>query len=204
MIVGLTGGIATGKSLVAGELKRCGAAVIDADRISREVVEPGKPAYNDIVKEFGPGIIQPDGTVDRKALGNIVFCDPVALDRLNSITHPRIRERIREEAGRLSAGGDAIVVLDIALLIEMGVRYEVEKIIVVYCDDEQQVQRLMERDNLTRVEAQKRLSCQMDIKEKLKYADYVIDNSGPMDKTIEQARALYGELKGLKNIQKGT
>ena len=204
MIVGLTGGIATGKSLVAGELKRCGAAVIDADRISREIVEPGKPAYNDIVKEFGPGIIQPDGTVDRKALGNIVFCDPVALDRLNSITHPRIRERIREEAGRLSAGGDAIVVLDIALLIEMGVRYEVEKIIVVYCDDEQQVQRLMERDNLTRVEAQKRLSCQMDIKEKLKYADYVIDNSGPMDKTIEQARALYGELKGLKNIKKGT
>lgn len=204
MIVGLTGGIATGKSLVAGELKRCGAAVIDADRISREIVEPGKPAYNDIVKEFGPGIIQPDGTVDRKALGNIVFCDPVALDRLNSITHPRIRERIREEAGRLSADGDAIVVLDIALLIEMGVRYEVEKIIVVYCDDEQQVQRLMERDNLTRVEAQKRLSCQMDIKEKLKYADYVIDNSGPMDKTIEQARALYGELKGLKNIKKGT
>ena len=204
MIVGLTGGIATGKSLVAGELKRCGAAVIDADRISREIVEPGKPAYNDIVKEFGPGIIQPDGTVDRKALGNIVFCDPVALDRLNSITHPRIRERIREEAGRLSADGEAIVVLDIALLIEMGVRYEVEKIIVVYCDDEQQVQRLMERDNLTRVEAQKRLSCQMDIKEKLKYADYVIDNSGPMDKTIEQARALYGELKGLKNIKKGT
>lgn len=204
MIVGLTGGIATGKSLVAGELKRCGAAVIDADRISREIVEPGKPAYNDIVKEFGPGIIQPDGTVDRKALGNIVFCDPVALDRLNSITHPRIRERIREEAGRLSADGDAIVVLDIALLIEMGVRYEVEKIIVVYCDDEQQVQRLMERDNLTRVEAQKRLSCQMDIKEKLKYADYVIDNSGPMDKTIEQARALYGELKRLKNIKKGT
>lgn len=204
MIVGLTGGIATGKSLVAGELNRCGAAVIDADRISREIVEPGKPAYNDIVKEFGPGIIKPDGTVDRKALGNIVFCDPVALDRLNSITHPRIRERIREEAGRLSADGDAIVVLDIALLIEMGVRYEVEKIIVVYCDDEQQVQRLMERDNLTRVEAQKRLSCQMDIKEKLKYADYVIDNSGPMDKTIEQARALYGELKGLRNIKKGT
>jgi len=204
MIVGLTGGIATGKSLVAGELKRLGAHIIDADRVAREIVEPGKPAYNDIVKEFGPGIIQPDGTVDRKALGNIVFCDPVALDRLNSITHPRIRERIREEAGRLSADGDAIVVLDIALLIEMGVRYEVEKIIVVYCDDEQQVQRLMERDNLTRVEAQKRLSCQMDIKEKLKYADYVIDNSGPMDKTIEQARALYGELKGLKNIKKGT
>ena len=204
MIVGLTGGIATGKSLVAGELKRGGAAVNNADRSSREIVEPGKPAYNDIVKEFGPGIIQPDGTVDRKALGNIVFCDPVALDRLNSITHPRIRERIREEAGRLSADGDAIVVLDIALLIEMGVRYEVEKIIVVYCDDEQQVQRLMERDNLTRVEAQKRLSCQMDIKEKLKYADYVIDNSGTMDKTIEQARALYGELKGLKNIKKGT
>lgn len=204
MIIGLTGGIATGKSLVAGELNRCGAAVIDADRIAREVVEPGEPAYNDIVKEFGASVLKPDATLDRKALANIVFRDRAALDKLNNITHPKIRERIREEAARLSADGNAIVVLDIALLIEMGVRYEVEKIIVVYCEAAQQVERLMKRDGLTREEAIKRLSCQMDIKEKLKYADYVIDNSGPMDKTIEQARALYGELARLKNIKKGT
>lgn len=204
MIVGLTGGIATGKSLVAGELKKCGAHIIDADKIAREIVEPGKPAYNEIVKEFGTDILKPDNTLDRKALAKIVFCDPVALDKLNNITHPRIRERVKEEARRLSAEGDSLIVLDVALLIEMGVRYEVEKIIIVYSDAEQQIERLMKRDNLTRGEALKRLSCQMDIKEKLKYADYVIDNSGQLDETIEQTRALFSELEGLKNIKKGT
>ncbi|MBI2400544.1 MAG: dephospho-CoA kinase [Deltaproteobacteria bacterium] len=204
MIVGLTGGIATGKSLVAGELKKLGAHIIDADKIAREIVEPGKPAYNDIVKEFGAAVLKPDAAIDRKALAKTVFCDPVALDKLNNITHPRIRERIREEAGRLSAQGDKLIVLDIALLIEMGVRYEVEKIIVVYSDAEQQLERLMKRDNLTRDEALKRLSCQMDIKEKLKYADYVIDNSGQLDKTIEQTRSLFNKIEGLKNIKKGT
>jgi dephospho-CoA kinase len=204
MIVGLTGGIATGKSLVAGELKRLGAHIIDADRIAREIVEPGKPAYDDIVKEFGAAVLRPDATIDRKALGRAVFSDPAALEKLNSITHPRIRERIKEEARRLSAEGDQLIVLDIALLIEMGVKYEVEKIIVVYAETEQQLERLMKRDNLTRDEALKRLSCQMDIKEKLKYADYVIDNSGQLDKTIEQTRALFSELEGLKNIKKVT
>jgi dephospho-CoA kinase len=204
MIVGLTGGIATGKSLVAGELKKCGARIIDADLIAREVVEPGKPAYNDIVKEFGPAVLLPDGTLDRKALGHAVFSDRAALDKLNNITHPRIRERIKEEARRISAQGNSLIVLDVALLIEMGVKYEVEKIIVVFAGKEQQIERLMERDNLTRVEALKRLSCQMDINEKLKYADYVIDNSGTRDKTIEQARELFSELEGLKNIKKRT
>lgn len=204
MIVGLTGGIATGKSIVAGELKKCGAHIIDADKIAREIVEPGKPAYDDIVKEFGTGILKPDATIDRKALGRAVFSDPASLEKLNNITHPRIRARIREEAERLSAEGDALIVLDVALLIEMGVRYEVEKIIVVYSDAEQQVERLMKRDNMTRGEALKRLSCQMDIKEKLEYADYVIDNSGQLGETIAQTRALFSELEGLKNIKKGT
>lgn len=204
MIVGLTGGIATGKSLVAGELKRLGAHIIDADLIAREVVEPGKPAYNEIVREFGPAVLKPDGSLDRKALADIVFCNKTALDRLNSITHPRIRERIHEEAERLSADGDALVVLDVALLIEMGVRYEVEKIIVVFAEKEQQVERLMKRDNLTRDEAEKRLCCQMDIKEKLKYADYVIDNSTTMAAALEETRAVYNQLTALKNVKKGT
>lgn len=204
MIVGLTGGIATGKSVVAGELKRLGAHIIDADKIAREVVEPGKRAYDEIVKEFGPGVLEPGGALDRKALGKIVFSDPAALEKLGSMTHPRIRERIKEEAGRLSAQGDSIIVLDVALLIETGVKYEVEKIIVVFAEKEQQIQRLMDRDGLSRSEAEKRVSIQMDIKEKLKYADYVIDNSGARDWTIEQTRALYNELEGLKNIKKGT
>lgn len=204
MIVGLTGGIATGKSLVAGELKRLGAHIIDADMIAREVVEPGKPAYDDIVDEFGAGVVQPDGRLDRKAIADIVFCNKAALDRLNSITHPRIRERIRAEATRLSADKDGLVVLDVALLIEMGVKYEVEKIIVVAAEREQQIERLMQRDNLTREEASRRVSCQMDIKEKLKYADYVIDNSTTKEAALGQTRALYNELMWLKSIKKGT
>lgn len=204
MIVGLTGGIATGKSLVAGELKRLGAHIIDADMIAREVVEPGKPAYCDIVKEFGPGVVKADGTLDRKAIADIVFGDKAALDKLNSVTHPRIRERIHKEAKRLSTGRDALVVLDVALLIEMGVKYEVEKIIVVSAEKEQQIARVMKRDGLTREAALKRLSCQMDIKEKLKYADYIIDNSTTMEAALEETRALFDKLTGQKNVKKGT
>lgn len=204
MIAGLTGGIATGKSLVADELRRLGAAVIDADRIAREIVEPGRPAFDEIVKEFGPGILKPDGAIDRKALGRIVFSDPAAREKLNAITHPRIRERIKEETECLLSEGALLIVLDVALLIETGVRYEVDKIIVVFAENAQQIERLMERDSLTREEALKRLSCQMDINEKVKYADYVIDNSGSKDKTIEQARALFSELDGLGNTKKGT
>ncbi len=202
MIVGLTGGIATGKSLVASEMKRLGAHVIDADSVAREVVEPGKPAYKEIIREFGRAVLKPDGTLDRKALADIVFKDKAALERLNAITHPRIRERIREEAARLSEGGNGLVVLDVALLIEMGVRYEVEKIIVVAAGREQQLERAMKRDGLTADEAERRLSCQMDIKEKLKYADYVIDNSGTKESTLERTRELFEELK--KNIKKVT
>ena len=204
MIAGLTGGIATGKSLVADELRRLGAAIIDADRTARAVVEPGRPAFDEIVKEFGPGILKPDGAIDRKALGRIVFSDPAAREKLNAITHPRIRERIKEETERLLSEGARLIVLDVALLIETGVRYEVDKIIVVFAENAQQIERLMERDSLTREEALKRLSCQMDINEKVKYADYVIDNSGSKDKTIEQTRALFSELDGLENTKKGT
>lgn len=202
MIVGLTGGIATGKSLVASELKRLGAFVIDADRIAREVVEPGRPAYADIVREFGKGVLKADGSLDRKALAGIVFSDRAALERLNAITHPRIRERIREEAERLSAEGASLIVLDVALLIEMGVKYEVEKIIVVAAERKQQIERTMMRDGLTAEEAERRLSCQMDIKEKLGYADYVIDNSGTKEATLERTRELFEELR--KNIKKVT
>lgn len=204
MIVGLTGGLATGKSLVAGELKRLGAHIIDADLIAREVVEPGCPAYNDIVKEFGKSVVLPDGRLDRKALGNIVFHDRAALDKLNDITHPRIRERIGEEVKRHEAEGDRLIVLDVALLIEMGVKYHVEKIIVVAAEKEQQIERAMQRDGLSREEAQKRLSCQMDIKEKLEFADYVIDNSTTREAALEQTRALFDELTGLKNVKKVT
>lgn len=204
MIVGLTGGIATGKSLVTGELRRLGAAVVDADAVAKEVVEPGKPACAEIVEAFGPGVLKPDGSIDRKKLGQVIFSDPAARERLNAITHPRIRERIKEETTHLVNEGAGLIVLDIALLIETGVRYEVDRIVVVYADPAQQVERLMQRDSVSRDEAKKRISCQMDIKEKADYADYVIDNSGTKEETIEQTRALFIELQGQKNIKKGT
>lgn len=198
MLVGLTGGIATGKSLVSGELRRLGAAVIDADLIAREVVEPGKPAYDEIVAEFGEGVLRPDRTLDRKALGRIVFPDKEALSRLNRITHPRIRARIREEAARARAAGAALVVVDIALLIEGGYAQEVDRVIVVYAGEEAQIERMARRDGLSRQEAAERLSCQMPVKDKVGLAHFVIDNSGPPEAALERTREIFRELTARK------
>ena len=202
MIVGLTGGIATGKSLVSAELKRLGATVIDADVIAREIVEPGKPAYNEIVESFGERVLNPDRTLNRKALGDIVFCDREELGKLNRITHPRIRQRIREELAR--AGEDELVVVDIALLIEMGFRDEVDSVIVVWADEERQIERMLRRNNLTREEARQRLSCQIPVKEKLGYADYVIENNGDIESAVARASEVFMALKGAKSVKKGT
>lgn len=202
MIVGLTGGIATGKSLVSAEFKRLGAIVIDADVIAREVVEPGKPAYDEIIEAFGEKVLNPDNTLNRKALGDIVFCDKEALGKLNRITHPRIRRRIREEIAK--AGGEELIVVDIALLIEMGFKDEVDSIIVVYADEERQIERMLERNGLTREEAVLRLSCQIPVKEKLGYADYVIENNGDIESAAERAREVFRALKAAKRVKKGT
>ncbi len=195
MTVGLTGGIASGKSLVADELERLGARIVDADLVSREVVRPGTPAHAGIVEAFGPEVLLEDGGIDRKKLGSIVFSDPRKLEILNSITHPRIRERIRElvsEARR--ADPSALIVIDAALLIEGGLFREMSKVIVVYADEKTQTERLARRDRITPEEAQKRIRSQMPLKEKLKYADYVIDNNGEPESTLERVREVYGEL----------
>ena len=202
MIVGLTGGIATGKSLVSAEIKRLGATVIDADVIAREIVEPGKPAYSEIVETFGERVLNPDRTLNRKALGDIVFCDREELGKLNRITHPRIRQRIREEIAR--AGENELVVVDIALLIEMGFRDEVDSVIVVWADEERQIERMLRRNGLTREEALLRLSCQIPVKEKLGYADYVIENNGDIESAVARAREVFMALKGAKSVKKGT
>lgn len=202
MIVGLTGGIATGKSLVSTEFKRLGAIVIDADVIAREIVEPGKPAYKEIAETFGKKVLNPDGSINRKALGDIVFCDKGELAKLNRITHPEIRRRIREEVAK--AGKDELVVVDIALLIEMGFKDEVDSIIVVWADEDKQIERMLKRNNLTREEALHRLSCQIPVKDKLVYADYVIENNLDTGSAIEQAREVFKALKGAKSVKKGT
>ncbi|MBW7957375.1 MAG: dephospho-CoA kinase [Deltaproteobacteria bacterium] len=203
MIIGLTGGIATGKSLVSAEFKRLGARVIDADEIAREVVEPGKPAYGEIIEEFGSSVLNSDGTIDRKALAERVFSDKEALSKLNKITHPRIRERIREEIA--GAGEDELVVLDVALLIEGPLKDEVDRIVVVYADEEKQIERLEKRNGASREDALRRLASQMPVREKLKFADYVIDNNGEVGETLSKARELFVEFTGAaKTGKKGT
>jgi len=199
MRIGLTGGIASGKSLVAEELKRLGAYLIDADEIAREVVKPGLPAYEDIIQEFGQGILNPDKTVNRKALGNIVFSNPKLRNKLEQITHPRILEDINKRILAIkSREPKALIVIDAALLIEVGLHEKMDKVIVVYADEKSRMERLMKRDGLARDEAKNRISSQMPLKEKRKFADFVIENIEGKDKeTVKQeARRIFEMLKG--------
>ena len=195
MIVGLTGGVATGKSLVSTELERLGARVVDADVTAREVVEPGSPVLKEIAREFGPEAIKDDGTLDRAYVGGIVFSDPARLKRLNAITHPTIRRRLRAEAeGVRKADPGALVVLDVALLIENGLDAEVDRVVVVYADRKTQVRRLIARNGLDAERARDMVDSQMPVSEKAARADYVIDNTGTREETLERTRALYLEL----------
>ncbi|MFQ5736388.1 MAG: dephospho-CoA kinase [Thermodesulfobacteriota bacterium] len=198
MVVGLTGGIASGKSLVSKELERLGAHVIDADLIAREVVRPGTPALVEIEEEFGPSVIKADGTLDRKALAQIVFSDPEKLKILNRITHPRIIERQRrmiEEIKEGSGQDDPLIVVDAAILIEAGEFKRMDRVVVVYADEEQQVERQVARNGITREQAKARVRAQMPLKEKLKYADYRIDNTGGIEETLRLAEELYEKLR---------
>ncbi|GMR05338.1 MAG: dephospho-CoA kinase [Thermodesulfobacteriota bacterium] len=196
MVAGLTGSIASGKSLVAAELKRLGAHVVDADLIAREVVEPGSPALKEIEEEFGPSVIKPGGELDRAALGRVVFSDPEKLKTLNRITHPRIIARQREMIEEIKKScDDPLIIVDAAILIEAGEYKRMDAVIVVYSDEERLIERLAGR-GLTRDEALSRVRAQMGLKERLEYADYVIYNNGAIEETLEQTRELYLKLRG--------
>jgi dephospho-CoA kinase len=196
--VGLTGGIATGKSYVVSVLRELGAEVIDADTVAHQAVESGKPAYHDIVNEFGPAVLNPDGTINRAALGGIVFADQAKRERLNAIVHPRVFEAQAEWlAGVAARNPQAVAVLDAALMIETGSYKRFDKLIVVYCEPQLQIERLMARNNLTREQAEARINAQMPSAEKLKYADFTINTSLGFEDTRRQTEALYTELKQL-------
>jgi dephospho-CoA kinase len=196
-IIGLTGGIASGKSTVASLLARLGAPVIDADQLSREAVMPGQPAYDAIVAEFGESLLFPDGSIDRKALGAIVFADPDARLRLEKITHPAIRRLAEEKLTALRESHTPVVFYMAPLLIEAGAATLVDEIWVVCVDRETQIARLMTRDGITREDALLRLSAQMPMEEKRRYGNAVIDNSGSIDETERQVRELWEqERKG--------
>lgn len=190
-IIGLTGGIASGKSTVAKLLESHGAIVVDADQIAREVVAIGKPAYNDIIDVFGKDILYENHTINRTALGKIVFSDPGARLQLESITHPAIRKRAEERLAELKRAGTRVVIYMAPLLIEAGVTSRVDEIWVVYIDREAQVKRLMERDCITREEALQKIAAQMPMDEKRLYGSVVIDNRGSLDQLEKQVKELW-------------
>lgn len=192
-VIGLTGGIASGKSTVARILERLGAVIIDADLLAREAVLPGTPAHEAIVAAFGPEILQPDGTLDRKALGRIVFADEDARRRLEAITHPAIAG-LAEERLAAARRSEAPAIFYVApLLIEAGVTGRVDDIWVVYADREAQIARLTGRDGIGRKEAEQRLAAQMPMEEKATYGSAVIDNRGTPEETERQVIALWRE-----------
>lgn len=197
--VGLTGSIAVGKSFVVSVFADLGCVTFDADRIAHQVMEPGREAYEDVVREFGREVLAEDGTIDRNKLGAIVFADAVRRKRLNEIAHPRvIEEQNRLLAEAQAKDPDAIAIIDAALMIESGGYKRFDKLIVVFCDREKQIERLMRRNNLSREDAVQRIAAQMSSDEKRRYADYEIDTSGPFDQTRQRVAEVFGELQKIK------
>ena len=195
LLVGLTGGIATGKSTVAGVFRRLGAVVIDADQLARDVVAPGEPALVEIAREFGPEVLQPDGTLDRKRLGAIVFRDADRRCRLEAITHPAIRARFLARLQALTDEAfDGLVVFDAPVMIESGGYRAMDRLVVVVTDEATQLARLMARDGIGRDEALDRVRSQMPLTDKAKLADHVIDNSGDRPATEARAREVHAAL----------
>ena len=195
--VGLTGSIAVGKSFVLDILRELGARTIDADAVAREVVEPGTAGLKAVVDEFGAEILKPDGSLNRAALGSIVFADEAKRQKLNSILHPFIIAR-QDEIMRQweKETPDAIAVVDAALMIESGGYKRFDKLIVVHCQTQVQLERLMKRDNISREEAERRITAQMPQEEKKKHADYLIDTSEGFESARQQTTAVWQELSG--------
>jgi len=195
LLVGLTGGIATGKSTVSAMFRARGCIVIDADILAREVVEPGQPAYERIVAAFGPRVVAPDGALDRKALGSIVFADPQRRKELEAITHPEIRARFAARLAELTEQGfDGIVIFDAAVMIESGNYKNMDRMVVVTADAEAQVRRQRERDGASVEAATRRIASQMPLAEKVKLADHVIDNAGAREATAARVAEVHEAL----------
>ncbi len=190
MLIGLTGGIASGKSTVSKMIEARGIPVIDADQIAREVVEKGSETLQKIVDYFGTEILNEDGTLARKKLGAIVFQDKEKREALNAIIHPAIRKRMLEKKEELLARGEKTIVFDIPLLYENNLFHLVDKVLLVYVDEKTQLKRLMERDRAGEKDARRRIASQMPLAEKRERADAIIDNSGTIEETEKQLDAI--------------
>ena len=195
--IGLTGGIACGKSHTLREFHKLGVYTIDADEIAHSVILPNTSAYRELIEAFGKEILASDDTIDRKKLGRTIFADDEARQRLNEIVHPQVR---REEA-RLTASFETeeepkspIIMIDAALMVETGSYRKYDFIIVVYCHPGIQLKRLMSREGLSEEQAMQRISSQMPLLDKVKYADYIIENSNRLSETNEQVKHVFTEL----------
>jgi dephospho-CoA kinase len=195
--VGLTGGLASGKSLIASELARLGCHVIEADSLGHEVLRPGGEAYEAVVNEFtAAAILEPDGTINRRRLAAIVFEHPERLKALTAIVHPAVRRLSLAKSAALNEidrGG--ILIYEAAILVETGGFRDFEKLIVAACPEEVQIERAMARDNSTREAVLARLQQQLPLSEKVRYADFVVDTSGSKEQTVEQTRSVFERLK---------
>jgi len=197
LIIGLTGGIVSGKSTVAKMFQKLGAKIIDADRIGHEVILPNKPAWRKLIKSFGKSILKEDLTIDRKKLGNLVFNDKKLLKKLNEITHPEIKEIIIKEINKFKDDNrlyNKIMIIDAPLIYEASMDYLMEKIILVQLNEKEQIKRLAIRNIFTREESLKRINSQIPNKEKTEKADYIINNNNSVEKTKEQVIKIWQEI----------
>jgi dephospho-CoA kinase len=194
-LVGLTGGISSGKSTVAKILERLGAAIVNADVLSREVVEPGQDAWKDIVATFGPDVLQPDQTLDRQKLRNLIFNNPDARKQLEAIIHPRVRALAEQRIREHTAAGFAVVVYEVPLLFEGNIHEWLRPVILVGCDVDVQRRRLEQRDQLDSATAQKHIDAQMSLEDKRRLADYVIENNGTLADLERQVREVLTRIQ---------
>jgi dephospho-CoA kinase len=195
LIAGLTGGMACGKSFVARALAELGAQIIEADDLGHEVLRPGGDAYQPVVAAFGPVVLDPAGNIDRSVLASRVFGNPAELERLNAIVHPAVRNLAQRRTAEVGERDPhAVVVYVAAILLESGAYHDVQKIIVVSCAREQQIERAMDRPGATEQDVLARLERQMPLDEKKKRADYIIDTSGTRDDTLRQTTLVWEDL----------
>jgi dephospho-CoA kinase len=194
-VIGLTGGIGTGKSTVAQFLEEQGATVISADLVGHEVYTPGRPSYHELIEAFGPRVVAPDGSIDRKRLGSIVFADPKELAKLNAIVHPRMKGMMRERLQEMERDGLDVAVIEAAILLEAGWDDLTDEIWVTVAPPETAAHRVAERSRLPLEQVLERIRSQMTNEERTKRADIVIDTSGDMESTRRQAAEQWADLK---------